>query len=273
MKNNYRSLLSMSAIFGSLLLSSCIGDGPNKYSDTGVFTVSQEGANYIFFRDYGGAVRMNSGSIQDLLSSIKGNPYGYKLNSGERYVLMYSYEDDNMVDVPGKGLLIDKAEMNFFQIIPEYDVMTKAQAEAKNQLVADSVFALKPTQMTYSDIKFGAYRGFITAQFTGPFSIIKKDKGTTAVLPSLNVIMNPEENLQPNVLNLKLSYNRHTRKDSIETSSQTFCFSYPLSNVIGYIQGNDSVTINIEGSDMKSPVKLRIGREDLRPSDYVYFAK
>ena len=273
MKRSLRSLLSLSAVLCSILLSSCLGDGTNKYSGSGRFTIMQEGASYTLYNDYGGAVRLSQSSMQEFLSALKEVAKKTELKDGDRFILYYSYEDNNLQNVPGKGMMITEAELSYWQLIPAGKLMLKADAEAGKLLVPDSVFSMKPLGQTYSNITVGAYRGFLTAQFTAPFSVLEDEKKNSyGVYPSLYVIMDPEENKIPNTLNLRLSYNRHSPKEGIkDTKYDTFCYSYPLSGLSSFIPGSDSITVNVECADLKSPLKLRIGRADLYPRDFLYF--
>lgn len=251
------SLLMLSALMGSLFLSSCeMGDGTNKFSDTGIFTVENDGSGYTLYRDYGGVIRPAANSVSDLTS-------GKGLKNGERVYLLYSYTDDNIKTLTGKGTYIDNVELLQGQSIPVQDILFREKAEADKLLEKDSVFSFLNN---VTSLQFGIYRGYLTASYTGRYSVVSS-KG---VYPSLYLIYDPAQNERPNTLKLTAVYNRHTAAD-VQATSQAFITSYPLSSFSNIIQGLDSIEVTVDGLGFSKPLTAKMGREDLNPGNYLYF--
>lgn len=251
------SLLMLSAFVGSMILSSCeMGDGTNKFSKTGIFTVENDGAGYTLYADYGGVIRPKANSVSDLT-----NGKGFK--NGDRVYLMYSYTDDNIKTMPGSGAYIDNAELIQGQQIPVEAILTQDKALAGNLLANDSVFSFANN---VTSLQLGIYRGYLTATFNGRFSVVNS-KG---VYPNLYLIYNPAENERPNTLKLTAVYNRHTAAD-VQASSQSFITSYSLSPFSALVQGRDSIEVSVDGLGFSKPLTAKIGREDMNPGNYIYF--
>lgn len=251
------SLLVLSALVGSMILSSCdMGDGTNKYSKTGIFTVENDGTGYTLYADYGGVIRPNPSNVSEFTG-------GKGFKNGDRLYLMYSYTDDNIKTLAGKGSYIDNVELVQGQNIPVETILTQEKALASNLLAKDSVFSFANN---VTSLQLGIYRGYLTATFNGRFSVVSS-KG---VYPNLYLVYNPAENERPNTLKLTAVYNRHTAADA-QTSSQSFINSYSLSPFNGIIQGRDSIEVTVDGLGFTKPLTAKIGREDLTPGNYVYF--
>lgn len=251
------SLLMLSAFMGSLLLSSCdMGDGTNKFSDYGFFTVENDGSGYTLYRDYGGVIRPAVNSVNDLTS---GN--GFK--NGDRVYLIYSYTDNNIKTLADKGSYIENVELVQGQPITLENILFKEEAEADKLLEKDSVFSFLNN---VTSLQFGIYRGYLTASYNGRFSVVSNK----ATKPSLYLIYDPAENERPNTLKLTAVYNRHTAADA-QASSQGFITSYPLSSFATIIQGRDSIEVTVDGLGFQKPLTAKMGREDLTPGNYLYF--
>lgn len=251
------SLLMLSALMGSLFLSSCdMGDGTNKFSEVGIFTVENDGSGYILYRDYGGVIHPAAGSVNDLTS-------GKGFQNGDRVYLVYSYTDDNIKTLTGKGTYIDQVELIQGQNIPIENILFKEKAEADKLLEKDSVFSFLNN---VTKLQFGIYRGFLTASFDARYSVIS-NKG---IYPNLYLIYDPAENERPNTLKLTAVYNRHSPADA-QTSSQSFVTSYPLSSFANIIQGSDSIEVTVDGLGFSKPLTTKMGREDLNKGNYRYF--
>lgn len=251
MKKTYTSILSLASLMGSLLLTSCLGDsGSNKYYADGLFTVVEDGS-FSFYADYGGLVQPSLKSASDLKSN--------GLKNGDRIYMAYQYTEEGFRDMPGKGTYIVDAEFVSGQKIPKQNILQMSEAESKKITDKDSLFTITSSENTFY---LGAYRGYLTARYNGIYSVIS-NKG---ILPTLNFVYDPAENVTPNELKLKMCYNRHTAKD-VQSSTETFFATYPLSYIP--IAGQDSITITIEG--LTKPRVLKIGREDLMPGNYSYF--
>lgn len=251
------SLLMLSALVASMILSSCeMGDGTNKLSRTGIFTVENDGTGYTLYADYGGVIRPNANSVSELTS-------GKGFKSGDRVYLLYSYTDDNIKTMPGSGAYIDNVELLQGQQIPIENILTQDKALAGNLLEKDSVFSFANN---VTSLQLGAYRGFLTATYNGRYSVVS-GKG---VGPNLYLVYNPAENDRPNALKLTAVYNRHTASD-VQASSQAFITSYSLSPLRGVIQGRDSIEVTIDGLGFTKPLTAKIGREDLTTGNYIYY--
>ncbi len=251
------SLLMLSALMGSLFLSSCeMGDGTNKYSSTGIFTVEKGATGYTLYADYGGAVIPNTKSLNELTG-------GMGFNDGERLYLLYSYTDDNIKTLAGKGTYIDQVELVQGQSIPVHNVLLQEKAEADKLLDKDSIFSFANN---VTSLNLSAYRGYLTATYNGRYSVVS-GKG---VRPTLNFVYDPAENERPNTLKLTAVYNRHTAADAL-FSSQSFISSYALSPFSSLVLGRDSIEIIVDGLGFTQPLTSKIGREDLTPGNYLYY--
>lgn len=251
MKKTYTSILSLAGLMGSLLLTSCLGDsGSNKFYSDGIFSVVEDGS-YSFFADYGGLVQLSLQSASDLKKN--------GLKNGDRIYMAFQYNEEGFRDMPGKGKYIVDAEFVSGQKIPKQNILKLSEAESANIMDKDSLFTITSSENSFY---LGAYRGYLTARYNGIFSVIS-GKG---ILPTLNFVYDPAENVTPNELKLKMCYNRHSAKDT-SSSTETFFATYPLSYIP--IAGQDSITITIEG--LSKPRTLKIGREDMMPGNYEYF--
>lgn len=265
MKKIYSSIFSVAAVLSGMLLTSCLnGDGTNKTSATGLFTVVKEGSGYSLFLDYGGMIRPTAESVAQLTGKD-----GF--NDGDRLVLSFSYTDDSFVSVPGKGSYINNAELFQGQRIPKYNILSKAEAETRKVLDPDSIFVFNPYQKLDlgSGYMMGIYRGYLTAQFNGYFSV-ESNKG---IYPTLNMVFDQAENTTPDVLKLRMYYNRHSKKDAVSSASDYFYASYPLNMLAGRVEGfKDTITVSILGQGIRNDsVSFRVLRKDLYPGDYLYF--
>lgn len=251
MKKTYTSILSLAGLMGSLLLTSCLGDsGSNKYYSDGIFSVVEDGS-YSFFADYGGLVQLSLQSASDLKKN--------GLKNGDRVYMAFQYNEEGFRDMPGKGKYIVDAEFVSGQKIPKQNILKLSEAESAKIMDKDSLFTITSSENSFY---LGAYRGYLTARYNGIFSVVS-GKG---ILPTLNIVYDPAENVTPNELKLKMCYNRHSAKDT-PSSTETFFATYPLSYIP--IAGQDSITITIEG--LSKPRTLKIGREDMMPGNYEYF--
>lgn len=255
------SLLVFSALLGSLVLSSCMGDGTNKMSRSAIFTVEKSGSSYTLYADYGGVVRPSN--VLELTD-------GKGFNNGDRVLLVYSYTDDNIKTETGKGSYIDNAELISGQPIPINNILTREKAEASKLLEKDSIFSFANN---VTSLQLSVYRGYLTASFTGRYSIVS-GKG---VYPSLNLVYDPAENERPNTLKLTAVYNRHTAADA-QAGSQSFFISYPLTAFTGIngsepvdIDGKDPIEIIVDGLGFTEPLKSKVERVDMTPGNYLYF--
>lgn len=251
MKKTYTSILSLAGLMGSLLLTSCLGDsGSNKYYSDGIFSVVEDGS-YSFFADYGGLVQLSLQSASDLKKN--------GLKNGDRVYMAFQYNEEGFRDMPGKGKYIVDAEFVSGQKIPKQNILKLSEAESAKIMDKDSLFTITSSENSFY---LGAYRGYLTARYNGIFSVVS-GKG---ILPTLNFVYDPAENVTPNELKLKMCYNRHSAKDT-PSSTETFFATYPLSYIL--VAGQDSITITIEG--LSKPRTLKIGREDMMPGNYEYF--
>lgn len=254
MKKLNTMILALSALAASTFLVSCLnGDGTNKYYGSGVFTVEKTAMGYNLYSDGAGMVRPTLQSVTDLVGAA-----GFQ--NGQRVVLDYTYTDDNFKEEPGKGSYIDNVELYQGQQIPKVNILTKEEAESKNLLDPDSIFSIG------SEISIWAYRGYLTTQHKGRFSVVS-DKG---IYPTLNIVYDKDENGAPNNIRLKMYYNQHTAKNA-QSTTQTFFTSYPLSMFTSLIPGNDSVTFSIDGLGLSKTFQMKVGREDLTPGNYIYY--
>ncbi len=249
------SLLVFSALLGSLVLTSCMGDGTNKMSNSAFFTVENDGTGYTLYADYGGVVRPTTSNVLELTS-------GKGFKNGDRVYLVYSYTDDNIKTLPGKGAYIDNAELISGQPIPVENILMREKAEAGKLLEKDSIFSFANN---VSSLQLGVYRGYLTATFNGRYSIVS-GKG---VYPSLNLIYDPAENERPNTIKLTAVYNRHTAADA-QAGSQSFIISYPLSSFAN-TEGSGPIEIIVDGLGFTEPLKSKVERVDMTPGNYLYF--
>lgn len=265
MKKFYSSIFSVSAVLCGMLLTSCLsGDGTNKMAGTGIFTVVKEDGGYSLFLDYGGMVRPTQQSV----TQLTGKEGFY---DGDRVRLSFNYTDDSFVSVPGKGTYINNAELYEGQRIPKFNILTKEEAMAKKVLDKDSIFVFNPYQkLDYgTGYLIGAYRGYLTAQFNGYYTI-----GSDArIYPTLNMVYDAAENTTPDVLKLRMYYNRHSKKDGVTSGTEFFYVSYPLQQYASKVQGvKDTITVSVLGEGIKNDsISFRILRKDLLPADYLYF--
>lgn len=263
-----------------MLLSSCMGEGEgnNTGMGEGLFTVEKSGSNYILYRDYGGVIHP---VVKDVNEMTEGK--GFK--DGDRVYLMYQYNVNNILQQTGKGSYITDVSLIQGQMMQRISLLSRNLAEENHQLDSDSIFT--SPSITY----VGAYRGFLSIRYNATVPVVKfcekcktsyadedaeckndacaKNKLTSVyIVPTYNAVYElTDEN--PNRLRLSMYYNQHTdKKTQKRTELRSIFATYPLSELK---VTSDSIVIDLSVYGKTETTKLKIGREDLTPGNYLYF--
>lgn len=282
MKKSFLSPCLVIASASTLLLTSCLGDGTNKMTREGFFTVRTTGSNYVLYQDYGGVVYPGAEFNSTLSSS--------KVSDFDRFYIAYQYTDDNIKNETGKGSYITNAELVTGSLLKRYSIFSEKEAESLNITASDSIFSAP--SITSENI--GIYRGFVTIQYSGKYSVVKfcekcrtsfadsetatkcptcgQSIAATGLIPTINLVYKSSAETGPDNIVFDLYYNQHSNKETQKQSrTDSFIATYPITSLIGFYgggQGSVNVTFNVDG---KPVAQRKISRDDLSASNYLYF--
>lgn len=200
---------------------------------------------YIFYTDDDIVVEMDNES-----NSVLFNTFGAK---AERVSLIFQYRAEDATVVNGVRHVNNAQVLNGTQLIDVENIVTKASAEAKNQLATDSIFEISKIESFY------AHKGYLNCIIKAPYAVVSNK----AIYPGITLVAD-QSDIKENEMTLHLYYNCHAPKNAIAGYTTSFAKSYPLSMFTNRIPGTDDITLNlvVEGQSATRTATFKMTRSD-----------
>lgn len=249
MKKNFSTAAAIAAMILAVLITTSCNDDDLNYTrivGNNLCTAELDASNhYRFYTDDDIVVELESES-----NSVMFNTFGKR---AERVSLIYQYSSDDATVVNGVRQIRNAQVLNGTQLIDVDNIVTKATAEARNQLVTDSIFDIA------SVVSFYAHKGYLNCLVNARYAT----NGTKAVYPGLTLVADPSD-VKENEMTVHLYYNCHAPKSALSGLSATFAKSYPLSSFANRIPGSGDITLNliVEGQTTPKTKSFKMTRSD-----------
>lgn len=188
--------------------------------------------------------------IDNQSNSVLFNTFGSK---AERVSLIYQFKGEDATVVDGVRHISNAQVLNGTQLIDVDYIATKASAEAKNQLAADSLFEISKIESFY------AHKGYLNCIINAPYAT----SGTKAIYPGI-ILTADQSDIKENEMTVHLYYNCHAPKSAVPGYTSIFAKSYPLSMFANRIPGTEDITLNlvVEGQSISKKAQFKMTRAD-----------